>query len=56
MLALLAHNPFPDKPPRFLRARLYRYHFTNFEQRKESGNWWRREFMGKYVPVLEWKH
>ena len=25
---LLAHNPFPDKPPRYVRAMFYRYRFT----------------------------
>jgi hypothetical protein len=28
-LSLLDHNPFPDAPPRFIRAVLYDYHFTD---------------------------
>ena len=31
--ALLAHNPFPDKPPNYIRAMFYRYRFTNSEER-----------------------
>ena len=27
-LRLLRHNPFPDAPPRYVRAQLYRYRFT----------------------------
>ena len=27
--ALLGKNPFPDKPPRYLRANIYRYHFSS---------------------------
>ena len=27
-LRLLRHNPFPDSPPRYVRAQLYRYRFT----------------------------
>ena len=28
VLDLIQHNPFPDKPPKFIRAKLYHYHFT----------------------------
>lgn len=46
---LLRHNPFADSaPPRFLRVLVYRYHFTNFDQRNASGNWWRREYLGEF--------
>jgi hypothetical protein len=38
---LLARNPFPDAPPRFVRARLYRYELT---RRGEPG-WWRRRLL-----------
>lgn len=50
--ALLANNPFADKPPRYIRVLAFRYHFTNAEQRAETGNWWSREFVGEfpYVP------
>jgi hypothetical protein len=48
--ALLAHNPFPNTPPHFIRATVYNYHFTDFED--TSGNWWRRELQGPYTPVL----
>jgi hypothetical protein len=51
VLALLAHNPFPDAPPRFLRAVVYDYHFTDFATRSTSGAWWQREYIGNYFPT-----
>jgi len=47
-LGLLAGNPFPDAPPRFIRARLYRYRFT---VRGEPGTW-HRELLGQWLPAL----
>ncbi len=49
VLALLEENPFPDAPPKYLRVRVWRYHFTTPEERRQSGNWWKREFLG-YFP------
>jgi hypothetical protein len=49
---LLEHNPFPEKPPRQIRAVLYQYHFTDAATRRESGAWWRRELEGPYGPGL----
>jgi hypothetical protein len=41
-LALLRRNPFPDQPPTFVRATLYRYRFTTREERRATGAWWHR--------------
>jgi hypothetical protein len=48
VLAVYKWNPFPNQPPRFIRAILYEYHFTRFG---ESG-WWRRERRGLYCPAI----
>ncbi len=48
--ALLASNPFPNGPPRFVRAIAYDYQFTDFAARRTTGNWWRRERRGVYFP------
>lgn len=48
----IKYNPFPDSPPRFLRARLYRYEFTSMEERRKSGDWWRRVALGTYLPSV----
>ena len=51
-LKLLRKNPFPDQPPVTIRARLYRYRFTNFKERRETGKWWKRENIDEYLrPV-----
>ena len=49
-LSLLATNPFPDAPPRFVRAELYEYEFTHFGD--TSGAWWTRKRVGPYLPPL----
>ena len=50
VLALLAKNPFPDQPPRLLRAIRYEYHFTNPAERQQTGAWWKRERRDEYLP------
>ena len=51
-LGLFARNPFPDRPPRFLRAQYYRYQFATPEEHRQSGNWWTRQLTGTFFgPV-----
>jgi hypothetical protein len=49
-VGLFAGNPFPGKPPRFIRAMLYKYQFA------KPGNpqhlWWQRENLGPWLPTL----
>jgi predicted DCC family thiol-disulfide oxidoreductase YuxK len=52
VLRLLRNNPFPAGPPRFVRAMLYDYHFTDRATRRATGAWWRREALGLYCPVI----
>jgi lipase maturation factor 1 len=52
VLALLAKNPFPGKPPRYLRAEFYEYRFTSAAERRAASAWWKREFIGEYLPPL----
>jgi predicted DCC family thiol-disulfide oxidoreductase YuxK len=52
VLALLETNPFPDRPPRYVRAVRYQYNFTNADERRRTGAWWKRELRGLYAPVL----
>jgi hypothetical protein len=53
VLDLLASNPFPDHPPRYLRAAVYDYHFTTWAERRATGAWWRRDRPRAYAPVME---
>src|SRR5437870_4095847 len=52
LLRLLRANPFPDHPPRTIRARLYRYRYTTWSERRRSGEWWVRELTGDYFPAV----
>jgi hypothetical protein len=51
-LGLLRSSPFPTRPPRFVRARLYRYRFTTGPERRATGAWWQREHVDEYLPPL----
>jgi hypothetical protein len=50
VLGLFRENPFPDGPPRYVRALLYRYRMTDLETKRRTGAWWRRELVGPYFP------
>jgi predicted DCC family thiol-disulfide oxidoreductase YuxK len=52
VLTLLADNPFPGEPPKWVRATLYQYRFTTPAQRAATGDCWVREQLGPYVPPL----
>ncbi len=52
VLQLLDHNPFPEKPPRFVRAELYEYSFTDFSTKRADGAWWEAEYLGPYLPPV----
>lgn len=49
-LNLLRRNPFPDEPPRWIRAELYRYRYTTVAERRHTGAWWHREPLAELVP------
>jgi hypothetical protein len=48
---LFAHDPFPNQPPRYVRAILYRYRFTTANEHGQTGAWWRRQELGEYLPT-----
>ena len=49
-LSLLAWNPFPAAPPRFIRAVLYEYHFA--PSGNPTGAWWDRRPLGVWIPAV----
>ena len=53
VLDLFAGNPFPQAPPKQVRAVLWHYWFTSLAEKRATGMWWRRQMMGVYAPVLE---
>jgi hypothetical protein len=47
---LLAVDPFPDAPPHYIRADLYRYQFT--KPGDGNPNWWQRSFDSEYLRPI----
>ena len=52
ILRLLGPNPFPDGPPGHVRARIFRYRFTTWRERRETGAWWVRTVVGTLVDPV----
>lgn len=46
-ISLFAANPFPDKPPQYIRAVLYRYKFA--QPGNTQGNYWERKEIGIWI-------
>jgi lipase maturation factor 1 len=49
---LLRVNPFPDSPPRYVRAKFYDYTYATPRQ-KAQGLWWNRRLLGLYYPQVQ---
>jgi predicted DCC family thiol-disulfide oxidoreductase YuxK len=54
VMALMEKNPFPDRPPRYVRAQFYDYRYSSAEE-KASGLWWQRRLLGLYFPEVSLK-
>ncbi|HKZ95918.1 MAG TPA: lipase maturation factor family protein [Hyphomicrobiaceae bacterium] len=52
VLELLAPSPFPDRPPNYVRARLFDYRFADPSTRAATGQWWVRRLKGLYYPQV----
>ncbi|MGB6675799.1 MAG: lipase maturation factor family protein [Terriglobales bacterium] len=53
VLSLFAGNPFPNQRPRQVRAVLWQYWFSTTADKRNTGIWWRRQFLGLYAPTIE---
>ncbi|MFI9583605.1 lipase maturation factor family protein [Streptomyces sp. NPDC052236] len=51
-LKLLRTNPFPTSPPAYVRARFYRYRFTDRCEARTTGDRWHRTLVGEFVPPV----
>jgi len=49
-VGFFADNPFPSKPPKFVRAILYRYRFVR--PGDATGNWWARDRLDVWLPAM----
>jgi hypothetical protein len=52
VLALLESSPFGRNPPRYIRASLYEYKFTDWTTYTPTRAWWTRERKGFYFPAV----
>lgn len=52
VVGLMRINPFPEKPPKYVRALIYDYDFTDWATLKKEGTWWKRNYVGAYSPIL----
>ncbi len=52
-LRLLAHDPFAGTPPRWVRARLYRYRFATRAEHRATGQRWVRADDGLLVDAVD---
>jgi hypothetical protein len=53
VLGLFAGNPFPNAPPKYVRAMLWQYWFSTPTEKRAQGVWWTRTLLGAYAPTLE---
>ena len=53
VVGLFRSDPFHGAAPRFVRAVLWQYWFTSMEEKRRTGNWWRRTMLGLYAPAIE---
>jgi hypothetical protein len=52
-LRLLRRSPFPaNAPPRYVRARLYRYRYTTWRELRETGACWHRTYVREFLPPM----
>jgi hypothetical protein len=51
VISLLPKNSFFDHPPTKIRADLYEYHFTSYEERRQTGQWWSRQFVKEVLRL-----
>ncbi|HUQ67109.1 MAG TPA: lipase maturation factor family protein [Flavitalea sp.] len=49
-IRLFKNDPFPGKPPQYIRAVLYQYKFA--KPGNEKGNWWTRTKLGLWIPPV----
>ena len=53
VVGLFRSDPFGGRAPRFVRAVLWQYWFTSIEEKRRTGDWWRRKMLGLYAPAIE---
>ena len=52
VISVFEHNPFPDKPPRYVRAQLYNYRFASRAEKGNEDMYWKRDLIGLYFSPI----
>ncbi len=52
VVRLLARNPFPNAPPKYIRAVVAAYRFTTWTERRATGDWWKSAPAATYLPPV----
>jgi hypothetical protein len=52
VVSLFHRNPFPGTPPAQVRSVIWRYWFTTPAERRQTGRWWNRTFLGAYAGTV----
>ena len=53
VIGLFRSDPFNGTAPRYVRAVLWQYWFISLDEKRRTGNWWRRRLLGLYAPAIE---
>ncbi len=51
-LKLLRYNPFPESPPIYVRAQMFRYRYSTPSELRHDRVWWHRAPEGEYFPPV----
>jgi len=52
VVSLFVSDPFPGGRPDSVRTLLYRYRFSDWPTLVQTGNWWTRQTIGEYAPMV----
>lgn len=52
VIALFAHDPFPDHAPTLLRTPVYQLTFTDLATHRQTGNFWNKRSDGFHQPLM----
>ena len=52
VMSLFRSSPFPQQPPRYVRAVIWQYWFSTPAQKQLTGVWWTRTMLGTYAPTI----
>jgi hypothetical protein len=52
VMDLFKDDPFPDRPATIVRMPVYRFSFTDLESHRRTGDYWKKDFLGDYMPEV----